>query len=97
MEQNRIETGAVQFGDDWPITAIRGDNGMWYNMQLQLLLKKVKEQDWAKDYAMVIANVEDLQKTLSGCSAQPIDKGDSPCQFLKEFSECVKPQEKKDE
>lgn len=97
MEQNRIETGAVQFGSDWPCVTIRGDGAMYYNMQLNILLQKVKQEEWAKDYAMIIHNVESLQKLLSGCSAQAIDSGDLPCQFMKPFKECIKPQEKEDE
>ncbi len=31
----RIETGAVQFGDDWPGVFIRGDHAGYYAMQLR--------------------------------------------------------------
>lgn len=90
---SRIETGAVQFGDDWPIVAIRGDNVMWYCMQLNLLLDKVEQEPWAKDYAMVIHNVRSLQKTLGSCEASSIDAKKAECQFLKPFEECVKEKE----
>ena len=93
----RIETGAVQFGDDWPCVSIRGDNAMWYNMQLELLLNKVEETELAKDYAMAISTLRGLQGTLSGCNARSVDQGKSECQFLKPFEECVKPQEKNNE
>ena len=32
--ESRVETGPVQFGDDWPGIFIRGDNAMWYRYAL---------------------------------------------------------------
>lgn len=34
-EDGRVETGPVQFGDDWPGIFIRGDNAFGYAMALQ--------------------------------------------------------------
>lgn len=34
----RVETGVVQFGDDWPGVFIRGDNAAYYSMALDSLL-----------------------------------------------------------
>lgn len=34
----RVETGPVQFGDDWPGAFIRGDNAMYYAMTLREIL-----------------------------------------------------------
>jgi hypothetical protein len=34
----RVETGPIQFGDDWPGTFIRGDNAFHYAFHLKLLL-----------------------------------------------------------
>lgn len=36
---DRVETGPVQFGDDWPGIFIRGDNAMHYALALSSLLK----------------------------------------------------------
>ncbi len=36
--QGRVETGPVQFGDDWPGVFIRGDNSLYFAMQLRSLL-----------------------------------------------------------
>lgn len=33
----RVETGAVQFGDDWPGLFIRGDNAFYYAMNIRTL------------------------------------------------------------
>lgn len=35
----RPETGAMQFGDDWPGVFIRGDNAAYYSLALDSLLK----------------------------------------------------------
>ena len=37
-KMQRVETGAVQFGDDWPGIFIRGDNAAHYSMALDSLL-----------------------------------------------------------
>lgn len=34
----RVETGSIQFGDDWPGVFIRGDNAACYSMALDSLL-----------------------------------------------------------
>lgn len=36
---DRVETGVIQFGDDWPGTFIRGDNSMAYGLYLAQFLK----------------------------------------------------------
>ncbi|PHS64380.1 MAG: hypothetical protein COB09_08375 [Thalassobium sp.] len=37
-DRNRVETGAIQFGGDWPGVFIRGDNAAYYSMALDSLL-----------------------------------------------------------
>lgn len=39
----RVETGAVQFGDDWPGYFIRGDNAMYISMQIEILNNHLKD------------------------------------------------------
>ncbi len=34
----RVETGPIQFGDDWPGTFIRGDNAAYYAAHLKRLI-----------------------------------------------------------
>lgn len=38
-EGGRVETGPVQFGDDWPGTFVRGDHSAYYAMLLNQLLE----------------------------------------------------------
>lgn len=46
-EQSRVETGIVQFGDDWPGVFIRGDNCMGYLMGLRELLSQLSTENHA--------------------------------------------------
>jgi len=38
-DKPRIETGAVQFGSDWPGLFIRGDNAAWLAFEAQQVLE----------------------------------------------------------
>lgn len=60
VEKDRVETGPIQFGDDWPGTFIRGDHSAHFAMHLELILKG--ESD-------VISRmvVEGLLDTLKSC------------------------------
>ncbi|MGI0016434.1 MAG: hypothetical protein ACREBU_23685, partial [Nitrososphaera sp.] len=42
---DRIETGAIQFNDDWPGLFIRGDDAFALILELKQLLKTLEEQD----------------------------------------------------
>lgn len=46
----RVETGPVQFNEDWPGVFIRGDNALWMAVQLEQYIKCVendKTPDWS--------------------------------------------------
>lgn len=43
VEGGRVETGPVQFGDDWPGVFVRGDNAFGYAMALQEAMEKIPE------------------------------------------------------
>lgn len=63
----RVETGAVQFGDDWPGVFIRGDHaGYWALMLRSLLVGEISLDD--ATMKCVLAN---LQGTLAGCVVGP--------------------------
>lgn len=40
----RVETGAVQFNDDWPGTFIRGDNSFGYSLALRDVINFVESE-----------------------------------------------------
>lgn len=65
-QQERVETGPVQFGDDWPGVFIRGDNAGWYAFNLGQLL----ESDLPIDFLMA-SNLRNLQQDLGGCVLGP--------------------------
>lgn len=41
----RVETGPVQFGDDWPGVFIRGDNAFFYCMALRRAVSQLGDRD----------------------------------------------------
>jgi hypothetical protein len=43
VEGGRVETGPVQFGDDWPGVFVRGDNAFGYAMALREAMEKIPE------------------------------------------------------
>jgi hypothetical protein len=61
----RVETGPVQFGDDWPGVFIRGDNALFYGLTLSAAiarLEKVEDMDW-----MQLSVLRGLRTLLSSC------------------------------
>lgn len=60
----RAETGAMQFGDDWPGVFIRGDNAAYYAMQLQAALDAA--EDAVRD-PIAVAVLRGLVSELNGC------------------------------
>lgn len=70
--QNRPETGAMQFGDDWPGIFIRGDNALFYAHVLGNVIKEMEDRgvklgdhDW-----MSMAYLTGLKNLLQSCEAK---------------------------
>jgi hypothetical protein len=59
----RIETGPVQFGDDWPGVFIRGDNALWFAKCLEVALAELP------GYTMTKSVLYGLASDLRSCSA----------------------------
>lgn len=78
----RIETGKVQFGDDWSGIFIRGDNAMGYYLSLITLKEKIKNNNKIFDTFDLIA-IESLV-SLFGQIHEDID----PLK-LKDIKECL--------
>jgi len=60
------ETGAMQFGDDWPGFFIRGDNAIHFGMQLQRVLKdllKKEPQDF--ELMMIQKQIRDMLQQIN--------------------------------
>ncbi len=39
--KNRVESGAIQFGDDWPGLFLRGDDAKYLSMAIECVLESV--------------------------------------------------------
>lgn len=50
-EGRRVETGAVQFGDDWPGMFIRGDRACYLAMQIRLLERILEVKGVSLDFS----------------------------------------------
>jgi hypothetical protein len=46
---SRVETGVVQFGNDWPGVFLRGDNAQAIALRLKYLLEKDTEKDFGNE------------------------------------------------
>lgn len=71
----RVETGPLQFNDDWPGIFIRGDNALYYSFLLnQLIAKFEKEKESALNF-IELAELYNLKKLFASCNAH-IKNGD---------------------
>jgi hypothetical protein len=68
-QSERVETGATQFGSDWPGVFIRGDSAAWYALQLKAFLKNPNDAD-----GLVMLQLHGLADLLSGCIVGPAGK-----------------------
>lgn len=59
----RVETGPIQFGNDWPGTFIRGDHAAHYAMYLQQLLDGRMSQADVIGTAVLRGLLSDLQSS----------------------------------
>lgn len=59
----RVETGPVQFGNDWPGVFIRGDEAMYYAMMLRIAIACIGDTGAGG----VKSNLESLERVLQSC------------------------------
>lgn len=59
--KERVETGAIQIGDDWPGTFIRGDDSFHYSAHLREIL----DENEIKGFSRFL--LEKLYNTLREC------------------------------
>lgn len=70
-EGERPETGAMQFGDDWPGVFIRGDNAIYFGMMVEAAVALFPDGP-----SMERAVLQSLAKTLKSCRVGEIgDRG----------------------
>lgn len=68
---NRVETGALQFNDDWPGVFIRGDNAMHYKIRLQHLIAMVENPGKYPVDLFTIITAKNLVDLLESCAIIP--------------------------
>jgi hypothetical protein len=71
----RVETGPVQFNDDWPGVFIRGDNAAYYAIHLNEAIKKVKDIYDPRSFISVSV-LENLLHLLRGSHITNIEEND---------------------
>lgn len=57
IDESRVETGPVQFNEDWPGVFIRGDRAMYYSMMLNAYIAGDRSSE------IVILNLVELLKS----------------------------------
>ncbi len=68
----RVETGAVQFGKDWPGLFIRGDNAAWLAHNISIIkdwYTSLPDEMKAKDelgVPMALSNLEEVMGMVRG-------------------------------
>lgn len=66
----RIETGVVQFGDDWPGIFIRGDNAFGMAMSLKAVREALKNLPPGPAKAFGLPTLENLIELLGSCDVR---------------------------
>ena len=65
-DSDRVETGSLQFNEDWPGVFIRGDNAAFYSMQLKQALNHIHGQTQSIDFITTSA-LKSLVDLLDSC------------------------------
>lgn len=81
-KQTRAETGQMQFGDDWPGVFIRGDNALYYAMQLETALNAPELLSKDGGDAILYTALESLANLLANANAFA---GLQDVQLMKEY------------
>jgi len=68
QQKERIETGPVQFGNDWPGIFIRGDHAGYLAFTLS---KQLEKEDFMKNNVIERIQIECLRDLLSSCVIGP--------------------------
>lgn len=86
---DRIETGSVAFGTDWPGVFIRGDDAFAYSLSLEVAEERLRElalrDETTLETMIAWQAIGELRKLLRSCDVR--DPG--PIQQLKPASECL--------
>lgn len=77
----RVESGPIQFGDDWPGTFIRGDHGMGHVLALDLAIAALESspprgEDWPVNWPLIVYGLKNLRNEI--LSANLVARKESP-------------------
>lgn len=72
---SRIETGAIQFGDDWPGIFIRGDNALHFGVTLHTLFDVIEHNDIEQIDPITCVILKGLADLLMSCDNAQVDNG----------------------
>jgi len=70
-QDQRVENGPIQFGEDWPGVFIRGDSAGYYAMTLRAILQPPAENASATTDAIARIQLGGLYDLLRGCVVGP--------------------------
>lgn len=90
-QEKRVETGVVQFGEDWPGVFIRGDNAGYYAMALKDILARTPLDFFDK------TALKGLQQLLAEAVVGPAREVVQPDQALASMAKAAIPQIKVNE
>jgi hypothetical protein len=64
LDDTRLETGPMQFSDDWPGVFVRGDDALGYALALRRAVERLVEID---SPSVDVAKLADLVELLGSC------------------------------
>lgn len=67
-QERRVESGSVQFGDDWPGVFIRGDNALYYALNLRSALPQITDP-------LTVLQLDGLARLLESADARRQSEG----------------------
>lgn len=76
-QEERVETGPIQFGNDWPGVFVRGDSAGWYAFQLKRLIES-QDYEFPFDVELMLRNLHsDMIGAVEGPSAGLVALGEN--------------------
>ncbi len=63
----RVESGALQINSDWPGVFVRGDNALFYAMQLSRMIAQLESTTQTTDI-IAVSSLKGLVDTLRSCA-----------------------------
>jgi len=63
-EEKRVETGAIQFGDDWRGYFLRGDAALNIAMQIGILQEEIKSDNKSTSMILALQVLDILKKDI---------------------------------